>query len=198
MGNAGWAFTDATRSATQQNTEFAANGIFFDNYKNTIVGPTDGREAQQRISMRMANIQDGTSKTLLFSESLHTLLWTYESPDNSNITDTKHLFGFVWSNVQTGTGSPIGQINKGRFDPKAATMEEWADLSQEKYGYPSSRHAGGVNFSFCDSHVDFISETIDPKVYAQLMTSNSRRSYLVWGNPAVPDSKLSQPSDSEY
>jgi prepilin-type processing-associated H-X9-DG protein len=41
---------------------------------------------------------------------------------------------------------------------------------------PSSRHRGGVNVAFADTHVIFLSEDIDYVVYMQLMTSNGRES----------------------
>lgn len=40
-------------------------------------------------------------------------------------------------------------------------------------------------------------ESIDPLVYAQLMTSNSKRSKLKDAN-GVDDRKLQQPSDDQY
>ena len=49
----------------------------------------------------------------------------------------------------------------------------------ESYGYPSSNHPGGVNVAFCGGQVEFMAETIDPLIYGQLMTSNSKRSKLV-------------------
>ena len=66
----------------------------------------------------------------------------------------------------------------------------------ESYGYPSSNHPNGVNVAFCGGQVDFMSESIEPRVYAQLMTTNAKRSSLVIGG--VPDRKLPQPSDSDY
>ena len=66
----------------------------------------------------------------------------------------------------------------------------------ETYAYPSSRHPGGVNMAFCGGSVDFIRENIDPGVYGQLMTSNSKRSTLVVGG--VPDRKLTPLSDDQY
>jgi len=49
-------------------------------------------------------------------------------------------------------------------------------ISGNDYGmrYPSSRHRGGVNTVFCDSHTRFVSEKIDSWVYCQMLTSNSR------------------------
>ena len=64
-------------------------------------------------------------------------------------------------------------------------------------GLPSSNHPGGVNASFVDSHAKFISESISPQVYAQIMTSNRNRSDLVApGN--VLEKDLPTPSDDAY
>jgi hypothetical protein len=54
--------------------------------------------------------------------------------------------------------------------------------------------------AFCGGQVEFIAESIEPRIYAQLMTSNSKRSSLVWdiGQGVKPDRQLPQPSDEEY
>jgi prepilin-type N-terminal cleavage/methylation domain-containing protein len=213
VGNAGWAFSDETRAnlpTPQQKMEFASNGVFFDNCKNPFAGPQDGRELDPAISVRMANIQDGTSKTLMVSENVHTLYWAIDESESPPTPDTKHLYGFVWSNVQDSlvpTPGPIGRINGDRYD-RFTTMAEFGmpvpplvpNNTMEKYGWVSSNHPAGVNVSYCDSHVDFLSETVDPRVYAQLMTSNMKRSTLQWdiGSGLQPDRTLPQPSDDEY
>ncbi len=83
--------------------EFAANGVFFDMNKNPNIGPPDGREEQPAIQMSMTQIVDGTTKTLMLSENLHTFYWTYGAPttdghnnDWARFKDGKLLFGFVW------------------------------------------------------------------------------------------------------
>jgi hypothetical protein len=76
-------------------------------------------------------------------------------------------------------------------------MEAYADWqTYESYGFPSSNHPGGVNVAFCAGQIDFMAESVSPLIYAQLMTSNSKRSKLVSNN--VPDRKLPQPSDDQY
>jgi prepilin-type processing-associated H-X9-DG protein len=74
--------------------------------------------------------------------------------------------------------------------------------TEERYGYPSSNHAGTVNVAYGDGHVDILVDTLDPRVYAQLMTSNMKRSNLIWnvgdGHGLQPDRTLPQPSDDEY
>lgn len=197
VGNAGWAFTDTTRMGDMK--EYGANGIFFDNNKNTNIGPADNREGDLPIQMSLAQVIDGTTKTMMVSESLHVWYWTYGlDNDASQIKDTKHLFGFVWFNPPP----PLAyeRINGDKYFDQSTppdTMETFAVAANyEKYGYPSSAHPGGVNVAFCGGQVEFIAETIEPVIYAQLMTSNSKRSKLVSGG--VADRKLNQPSDEQY
>jgi prepilin-type N-terminal cleavage/methylation domain-containing protein len=211
VGNAGWAFTDTTRSSQQRNVEFAANGMFFDNNQNPNFGPTDGRERQPPIQMSFAQVQDGTSKTLLLSENLHTIYWTYEavpSPDgqgyvqpNSSIPDTKHLFGFIWKSNPTELERINGDnyYDHGPPPNEANPMVSFAEPAYESYAFPSSNHPGGVNVAFCAGQIDFMAEQVSPLVYAQLMTSNSKRSNLVdINNSNTPDRRLPQPSDDQY
>ena len=40
---------------------------------------------------------------------------------------------------------------------------------------PASNHPGGVNVSFCDGHVVFLSETIDYSIYCLLMSPDSKQ-----------------------
>jgi prepilin-type processing-associated H-X9-DG protein len=177
-----------------------------------------------RISMSLSYIQtnDGQSKTLFVSENLHTWYWTFDidadasgrtvQNDGSNLLDTKHLFGFIWKNRPTASVDPQGleRINGDEnYDknPAPETMLEFSEIATsippiyESYGYPSSKHPGGVNAAFCDGHIVFISETIDPNIYSMLMTSNRNRSGFkdYTNNPmGIPDRKVNQPSDGDY
>lgn len=170
---------------------------------------------------------DGTSKTLLISENIHAWYWAYDADhqtpgyeygsvpqkDNSPTEDVKHIFGFVWSN----SGAKVERINgDNNYDQLSSipllppsTMLHYAAASAwdgprdvvtspwESYGFPSSRHPGGVNAAFCDGHIVFLSESITPRVYAMLMTSNRNRSKFWDRDTGVPDRKLPQPSDAD-
>jgi hypothetical protein len=213
VGNAGWAFTDTDRGSDKQ--EYAANGIFFDQNKNLNIGPSDGREGFQAIQMSMSQVTDGTTRTLMFSESMHPFYWTFGPPAQdsngqnvnadgagSSIRDTKHLFGFVWKNAR----SAIERINGDKYydlpspGPPSDMVAFSNPTAYESYAWPSSTHPGGVNVAFCAGQVEFITESIDPVIYGQLMTSNSKRSKLknAAGASGVPDRKLNQPSDDQY
>ncbi len=157
----------------------------------------------------MAQIADGTTKTMMVSENVHAWYWTFGANitgaasynDNSAIKDTKRLFGFIWKN----NPGPNDHINGDKYydlTSPPATMEDFADETTanqakwEMYAYPSSFHPGGVNVAFCAGDVRFINDSMDPQIYGQLMTSNSKRSKFFWNN--VADRKLTQPSDGDY
>lgn len=225
VGNAGQAFSDSTRVDAHEN---AADGVFFDANRAPAVykifGPQDARDGNPPdgiVQISLAQIPDGTSKTMMISENVHAIFWTFEAVqpssqdgswlqnDLSTIPDMKHLFGFVWKNQASNQPSQIERINGDRYYDKNPSPESvdpdrpmnvYANVSYESYGYPSSAHPGGVNVAFCGGNIEAISESIDPRVYAQLMTSNSKRSNLKWdaGSGLKPDRQLPQPNDDEY
>ncbi|MCC7474190.1 MAG: DUF1559 domain-containing protein [Pirellulales bacterium] len=201
VGNAGWAFSDSTRGSDA--AEYAANGVFFDLNKNLNLGPQDNREGHPALQMSMAQIVDGTTKTLMFSESLYTFYWSYGDKNaDTTMPDAKHIFGFIWKNAAAATEKD--RINGDKYYDKLASgppasmaVYAAAPATYESYGYPSSNHSSGVNVAFCGGSVEFLNQSIDPVIYGQLMTSNSKRSSL--RNAAnVPDRKLTQPADGDY
>jgi prepilin-type processing-associated H-X9-DG protein len=185
----------------------------------------DGRESQAPIRMALCyiNSNDGTSKTLMISESTRTWFYAYDGSsaggddteynvgfsqfkDTSPIRDTKHIWGFVWSNEPTG----VERINGDRYydqNPAPPSMLDFSELGAtsphlyESYRYPASNHPGGVNVAFCDGHIIFLRESIEPRVYAQLMTSNRNKSKYYDSSITPPnlstDRKLPQPSDAD-
>jgi prepilin-type processing-associated H-X9-DG protein len=63
-------------------------------------------------------------------------------------------------------------------------------------GFPSSNHREGVNVAFVGGAVKFVSDQIELRVYAQLMTSNHRQSDLLVGG--VREVQLPVVEDDEY
>ena len=175
VGNAGQAFSDTTRG---DNHEYPGNGVFFDDNRNPVFGPPDGRgdgsaaniAAYPRIQMSLGHISsaDGTSKTMMISENIHTFYWTYDALSQGDryvqldgtsnaVQDAKHLFGFVWKNMASNQPLPYERINGDKFydqNPELGTMVAFASSPYgESYGYPSSNHPGGVNVAFCGGQV---------------------------------------------
>lgn len=202
VANSGQMFSDSTRT---DDGEHVANGIFFDLSKNTDIissSATDGREGHPRIkcSMDYISSNDGASNTMMFSESLHTFYWTYAQPESSGkdpaFADAKKFFGFMWTNDAFGTGAnPVLRINGDNNYDKIAPPDGMADMN-EVLSFPSSNHKGGVNVAFAGGRVVYIIDNISPRVYAQLMTSNSRKSKLHDGNN--PDRRMPLVSDDDF
>jgi prepilin-type N-terminal cleavage/methylation domain-containing protein/prepilin-type processing-associated H-X9-DG protein len=227
VGNCGMAIGDDS-PANPDKKDNAADGIFVDACKNGFFGPQDGREDDPPLEMSLAQVADGTSKTLILSENMHAWYWSFGAqPDpatqsyvqldgpTNNVRDTRHLFGFIWKNVFPTASQPssVERINGDRYfdqispGPPTAMFnsgdtKDWSNIdSYESYGFPNSAHSGGVNVAFCDGHLTFISESLDPVVYGQLMTSNRNRSRLVNYTTTpdpTPERKMNPPSESAY
>jgi prepilin-type processing-associated H-X9-DG protein len=226
VGNAGWSFADPSRNSPPSSigkvmpsdNEWAANGVFFDYSKNPDIinsSARDGREGYPPMEMTISyiNSNDGTSKTMMVSENVHTWYYAYDgdpgtelfeppfdaNKDFSMIVDDKHVFGFVWSNNPMPIERINGDNNYDKSGAQPTSMAEFASQNGRVLGYPSSFHPAGVNVAFCDGHIVFMSENIEPRVYAMLMTSNSKRSkFFDRNNGDTPDRRLPQPSDADF
>jgi hypothetical protein len=53
-----------------------------------------------------------------------------------------------------------------------------------------------VNVAFVDGHIIFLLDSVEPRVYGQLMTSNRKRSNLLASGGT--DKNLPQPAADEY
>jgi len=117
------------------------------------------------------------------------------------VPDTKHLFGFVWKNHPGIYDRINGDKNYDHQQPPEQVNASNPQLAfsnvtnYETYGYPSSNHPGGVNVAFCGGSIRFMGDSIDPVIYGQIMTSNSRKSNLVSASGNIADRKLPQPAD---
>jgi prepilin-type N-terminal cleavage/methylation domain-containing protein/prepilin-type processing-associated H-X9-DG protein len=199
---------DADPADYHSDYENPANGVFFDRTRVADLkatpapdwsGTDDERDATQpnqdapESSMTMAYIQakgDGTTKTLMLSESLAALEWCYPSTDYTATKDRNFHFGFTWVQQSEVQSDPRLRINGKRDVPSYTAFSEMESLLtgdggpndlNPRPGIASSNHSGGVNATFVDGHVVFLNDQVDPKVFAQLMTSNHKRSDLLVG-----------------
>ncbi|WP_425395101.1 DUF1559 domain-containing protein [Aeoliella sp.] len=213
VGNSGQMTTDPTRASVAENP---ANGIMVDRSVNLNAipsGATDGREGGKAPKVTMAHLQDGTSNTVMVSESLYSFYWTYTDSNNNptmfsqnkktDFVDAPRWFGFAWSNqaVSANTADPdnttcLATYQKINGIPADLLPPRYMSDLTDCYGYPSSAHSGGVNMGFADGNVRFVPDSIDPTVYGQLMTTNSRRSDYAPGN--VRDAKLPPVSSDAF
>jgi len=209
-GNAGWIArteellaTDPTPAESRFNggaAENAANGIFFsrirDQSTNRLLGRADNNVGNDpQIRMKPALVKDGLSSTILLTENLRTVNWAYLPEVEYNFTggtgNQKYHFGVCWEQpnaVATAVASLNDPNDPTDRDPRINSFRdsEAADSNisdmQRVEGFPSSLHPGGVNVAFVGGSVAFITDSISPVVYAQLMTSDRKKSDLHEGD----------------
>ncbi|MCH7753288.1 MAG: DUF1559 domain-containing protein, partial [Planctomycetes bacterium] len=208
--------------------ELSANGVFFDRTRtalgtgpgNGAHGPPDNRDGtpiEPEISMTVAALQkgDGMTKTMMLSENLNATHWGYFSSTGvTDVPDAKYHFGFCWEQPEAVIASLTSPLDppdlerEPRFrringvkeplfyseiDPAMAQSD-----GTSNYGFPSSYHPGGVNVAFVGGQVVFVADQIDAFVYAQLMTSNQKRSDLRNVDGTKFERELPAPADDAY
>jgi prepilin-type N-terminal cleavage/methylation domain-containing protein/prepilin-type processing-associated H-X9-DG protein len=143
-----------------QNPQPAANAPFWHVNGNRSLPAT----------MNLEGIQDGTSNTLLMSESLMAL-----SPqDNDWRGDIHNDDGhFRFQTLLTPNTTAPDVIASGWFqntgDP---LMPAVAGAGNAQVAAARSRHAGGVNASLCDGSVRFVRNTVSLNTWMALGTAN--------------------------
>jgi prepilin-type N-terminal cleavage/methylation domain-containing protein/prepilin-type processing-associated H-X9-DG protein len=203
--------------------ETAANGVFFNHSRYAdFPEPMMGADAQDEldtddepeldapiVNMSLAYVQsrgDGSSSTLLFSESIRTVRYGYGGepggmPDEyDKESDKKYHFGFTWAQPEL----TIGRDRLSTWELlRVNGMDETSDYGgvsgmNQNDGFPSSHHNGGVNVAWVDSRVTFLNENVDQLVYCQLMTTNHKSSTLLDPSGEIPEKNLPQPTDDKY
>ncbi len=224
VGNAGWVGRDEAAGSSTYGRENAANGVFFDRTRAADGArlPADQRDDPDpnndhaEIAMTMAYFQkgDGATKTMMIAENLSATHWfhydtTPAKTATAGVIDHKFHFGFCWEQPQVVIDDIGNSNNDLENDAKFRRVNGLRESLEHSYinenmtvnyAFPSSNHPGGVNVAFVAGQVQFINDQISQQVYAQLMTSNSKKSELqakVQGN-FVKDKNLPQPSDDDY
>lgn len=112
-----------------------------------------------------ADVSDGISHTIAYSENLQAGPWDYVeySVICQEIFDSaRYVHGLVWHL----TVNPTAAINGRKHEASSGATA----------GRPSSMHGSFVNVVFLDASLKTISESIDYQVYRALMTTHGKRS----------------------
>lgn len=145
--------------------------------------PTASKNASQRID----SIYDGSSNTLLVSENINAGADQYWGDPRAKICT--FVYPLDPLNV---TGSATGltastYYAEAPLDPRYpfAVINGALSGPEEIRPFPNANHTGGVNVSMCDGSCRFISEDIDLKVYAHLITPSGTKSSGTVGAQAI-------------
>ena len=128
--------------------DWPANGVFHSHYRT---GVPYNKGDLVFFGSTFIQRNDGLSSTIMVSENLDAGPWT-------DVTELSR--GFVWSPLYEG--QDFARINSGRKGEYRGTPHANARVS--------SNHNGIVNVYFCDGHIQPISDDINYRVFAQLMT----------------------------
>jgi hypothetical protein len=188
-----------------ERAENEANGVFYDRTRTAdgAPGSSDERDVgkQPLLQTSLKKILELDGKTMLLSENIHALYWGYVSPkDQQHTKDRSYHFGFCWEQPAVVEKGIADQTTAGtrRINGSLANrgMKDFARMTPED-GFPSSHHPEGVNVVFVSGAVQFFSEQIDPLVYAQLMTSDHRKSDLT-NAAGIREKDLPGPKEGDY
>lgn len=167
--------------------DYLANGVFVDK----AVTPLGGEDRAT-----LDGIRDGISNTIMMAENairlangqglLNSNLWPTA---DTNLAVMKDAQGDAWERwavapyeedagilwwpdcTTCGTvGADFLGLNR-QWEPNLGGTAN----SRVRYARPRSQHPGGFFIAFCDNSVRFMSEGVDYKIYAVLMTSNGQK-----------------------
>jgi prepilin-type N-terminal cleavage/methylation domain-containing protein len=147
----------------------------------------------QKRGLNISSISDGTSHTVLLTESREEVITSWYSGFASYVVG-------AWPQGESPVGRPQGTATTGPFywgcNPSSTTCDialNKGDTKGDRLKFyqgqtkgnphtppadrvwgPSSRHPGVVVHSFADAHAEAVPDTIDRGVYLHMITRNGR------------------------
>jgi prepilin-type processing-associated H-X9-DG protein len=178
-----------------------ANGAFhnhFDYRNDGSLASNLAEVAKTQMSMNYVTTFDGATNTLLLSENNQLRTWVLAPLDRGSTT-RKQDVGICWF-VRSSPQSTLNDyaamhsINRNKevediYNLPAALQGN--GVTATDFARPSSWHPGGVNVAYGDGRVDFLNETIEYKVYRELMTTKSSAATKT-GDPIIDNYILNQ------
>ncbi len=121
------------------------------------------------------DIVDGTSQTLLMSETL--MAWVNSDSDwRGDIQNDDGVFRF--HTMRTPNTSVADEIVNGWFQPTGdPNMPAVASAEAAQVSAARSRHSGGVNAAYCDGSIHFVTNDVSLDVWMAQGTMNGAETF---------------------
>ncbi len=162
---------DPTKSIPR---DWAANGVFFDNFtEHELVKPDPAQRGPMEY-MRDERVRDPKSRTILLTENVDATSYLFEPADHSadDWQAAEMQVGCIWR-----PGTFDGTTKPPTMKPPVASLSINVDVgkgSDTSYDHcrPSSRHPQSVNVAYVEQNVQSLSDNISYFVYAKMMASD--------------------------
>lgn len=164
---------DLVEASEDHPSDLRANGVCHDQRPGRF-GPT----------VRMADVKDGLSTTMLLSENVHRdPAGSASQPGNTwlrpatGATNLEQWYGMVWLVDERNPRLPGPELwAPFNRDPRSdQELDQLYAASGTRFARPASEHADIFNVAFCGGNVKEIHEDIDYAVYQQLMTPDGAK-----------------------
>ncbi|MCA9048927.1 MAG: DUF1559 domain-containing protein, partial [Planctomycetaceae bacterium] len=139
----------------------------------------------RNASASVGKIYDGSGNTLMFAENINAGQTRWSDPDFNSCAFILPLTGGTSTAVGLTNGVPAAastQVdNAAMYDPTSAILTGTTPfINQKKTGpegapFINSLHPGIAVVSFCDGSASTLSESMDKKIYAALVTPSGTR-----------------------
>jgi hypothetical protein len=162
--------------------DWAANGMFFDNYSEHRLVKPDPAKRGPMICMRDEDIADPKSRTILLTENVDATSYVFDPSQSAD--------GWQAAEIQAGSIWRLEAVDDSTKPPsmKPPVPSLGLNVDMEKgdgksfdYSRPSSRHPQSVNVAFVEVNVAPLRDVISYYVYAKLMATDDK-------NVALPGS----------
>ncbi len=138
------------------------------------------KEQSQDGSAAVDSIYDGSGNTIMFGENVNagSLGWGHPAVGNTSFifpVEDKAVNGTLPNSTNFGSAPDYIMRDPASNKEAPAYPNRSRQLSGVKAPYLNSQHSRVIVVSFCDGSAKTLSDTIDPLVYARLITPDGTR-----------------------
>ncbi len=128
-----------------------------------VVGGTKSRQITDGLSNTLAVAEDVGRNAEMVTNSTY----TYNAPNQSYDGELRKLWRWAEPDNAFGVSQPINNnLNPMGGPPTCPWSQNNCGPNDEVFGF----HPGGVNVVYCDGHVDFLSDSLEPTTLRRLVT----------------------------